>query len=129
MSVGRETCERESHGRHMCTHTHTYTHLVFRSVGERLSKQMRQHTPSHAAVPTDPLTLISVTFLQARECVRRLLVCRSDVKPSACTLMYDSPSLSPYPSGAQGLDEHHDCHPSLFAGISFQHPRRKAKIC
>ena len=25
-------------------------------------------------------------------------------------------------------DENHDIHPSLLAGVSFQHPRRKAKI-
>jgi hypothetical protein len=80
MNHTADTCVRTH------THTHTHTHMVFCSAGEGLSKQMQQHT-SHAAIRTDPLTLTSVTFLKAWECVGRLLVCRSDVKPSDCTLM------------------------------------------
>ena len=54
---------------HTHTHTHTSAHLVFRTAGESLSTQMRQHSTSHLDIPTDPLNRTSVTFVKERECV------------------------------------------------------------
>jgi hypothetical protein len=114
---------------HVLTHTHTHKQLIFRSSGERLSKQMRQHATSHAAVPTDPLTLISVTLLKAWECVGRLLVCWSDAKTTSLHSDVRQPFTNSLSLRRTSTDENHDSHPSLLAGVSFQHPRRKAKMC